>query len=145
MALLKNVSSVFCHISSLDSYSGKYQIVVSMTEEQAADAEEAGLNVKVKEFDGQTQFQATFKTKFKVLDKIKGRDGVTIVDLEGAELPRGAKVNVQYGFRNWENSQNKTKGVSQDLLGIQVLELGSIQKNEFEDMDSAGGDTEGDM
>jgi len=144
MPVLSNAKVIFCNVSSPDDYSQKYQLVVGITEEQAADAEEAGINVKTKEFDGKTQFQVAFKTKFKILHNIRGIDGVTVLDLEGGELARGSLINVQFEFKPWE-MQGKT-GISQHLTGIQVLVAETGGKNEFGDAtQAAGGDTQGDM
>lgn len=144
MSILQNASVIFCHLNKVDDYSQKYQLVVGITEEQSADAEEAGLKVKVKEFDGKTQFQVTLKTKFKILHNIRGIDGTTVLDLDGAELARGSLVNVQYDLRPYE--MNGTSGMSQHLTGIQVLKAVDGGKNEFGDVSgAAGGDVEGDM
>ena len=147
MPLLNNGKVIFCDISNKDSFSDKYQIVVGITEEQAADAEDAGLSVKTKEFDGKMQWQVGFKTKFKILHNIRAKDGQTIVDLEGGELARGSVVNVAYSMRNWVNPQTKAGGVSQDLTGVQILEQATGGMNEFGDaseFSAAGGDS-GDM
>ena len=65
MALLKNVKVLFSNVVNIDDFSGKYQTVVNLTEEQAADAEEAGVVVKTGDYQGAPQFKATFKTKYK--------------------------------------------------------------------------------
>ena len=129
MAVLRNVKVLFSNVVAIDDFSQKYQIVVAMTEEQAADAEEAGLNVKTKEYDGRTQHQATFKTKFKPV--IKGPDGQTDLDLGTSEIGRHSVVSVQYKFRDWTNMGKS--GISQDLQMVQVKEMEASNASEFED------------
>jgi hypothetical protein len=139
MALLNQVEVLFSNVLSVDDFSDKYQIVVKLTEEQAADAEEAGLNVKTKEYNGATQFVATFKTKFK--PRIVGNVANKDLDLEGSEIGRGSKVNVQYKFRDWVAPGGKT-GTGQDLIATQVLSLSAPNDMEFEDANEFGGDEE---
>lgn len=136
MAVLSKVDVLFSNVLAEDDFSGKYQIVVKLSEEQAADAEEAGLNVKTKEYNGESQFQATFKTKFK--PRIVGAVANKDLDLEGSEIGRGSKVNVQYKFREWTAPGGKT-GTGQDLIALQVLELNAPNAMEFEDSDEFGG------
>ena len=136
MAVLGKVSVLFSNVLNEDDFSNKYQIVVKLSEEQAADAEEAGLSVKTKEYNGATQFQATFKTKYKprIVGAIANKD----LDLEGSEIGRGSTVNVQYKFRDWKAPGGKT-GVGQDLIAVQVLELNAPNAMEFEDAEEFGG------
>ena len=134
MALLNQVEVLFSNVLSVDDFSDKYQVVVKLTEEQSADAEDAGLNVKTKEYNGATQFQATFKTKYK--PRIVGN--VANKDLEGSEIGRGSKVNVQYKFREWTAPGGKT-GTGQDLIACQVLSLSAPNQMEFEDANEFGG------
>jgi hypothetical protein len=136
MALLNQVEVLFSNVLSEDDFSDKYQVVVKLTEEQAADAEDAGLTVKTKEYNGATQFQATFKTKFK--PRIVGNVANKDLDLEGSEIGRGSKVNVQYKFREWKAPGGKT-GTGQDLIACQVLELNAPNQMEFEDANEFGG------
>ncbi len=136
MALLSKVEVLFSNVLAEDDFSSKYQIVVKLTEEQAADAEDAGLNVKTKEYNGATQFQATFKTKFK--PRIVGNIATKDLDLEGSEIGRGSRVNVQYKFRDWKGPSGNT-GKGQDLIACQVLELNSPNQMEFADADEFGG------
>lgn len=135
MALLNQVEVLFSNVLSEDDFSNKYQVVVKLTEEQAADAEDAGLTVKTKEYNGATQFQATFKTKFK--PRIVGNVANKDLDLEGSELGRGSKINVQYKFRKWTAPGGKT-GTGQDLIACQVLELSTPNQMEFEDANEFG-------
>lgn len=144
MSTLNNAKVIFSNLNTVDDLSKKYQIVVGITEEESADAEEAGLKVKVKEFDGKVQFQVTFKTKFKVLHNIRGIDGKTVLDLDGGELARGSLINVQYALKEYD--VNGSTGMSQHLTGVQVLKAEAGGTNEFGDAtQAAGGNTEGDM
>lgn len=137
MAVLKKVSVLFSNVLNIDDFSQKYQIVVGLTEEQAADAEAAGIKVKTKEYDGKTQYQATFKSKFR--PRIVGTVPSEDYPLEG-ELGRGSTVSVQYKLRNWK-SPTKQEGISADLNAVQVLRLESKGSMEFEDeLDEFGAD-----
>ena len=139
MATLKNVKVLFSNVVNVDDYSNKYQIVVAMSEEQAADAEAAGLIVKTKEYDGKTQYQAAFKSKFK--PRVVGADGQTDLVLTG-EVGRHSVVGVQYKFRDWVDKKGQA-GVAQDLQILQVKTLEAGNASEFEDESDfaeAGGD-----
>lgn len=127
--LLRNVEVLFSNVLHQDDFSQKYQVVVKLTEEQAADAEEAGLNVKTKEYQGETQFQVTFKTKFR--PRVVGRDPNKDFDLDNSEIGRGSEISVQYKFRDWKSPAGK-KGTSADLVAVQILELKSPNRMEFE-------------
>lgn len=133
MAVLKQVKVLFSNVVNVDDFSAKYQIVVQLTEDQAADAEAAGLNVKTKEYDGKTQYQVTFKTKFR--PRIVGTDPSKDYDLQGSEIGRGSLVSVQYRFREW-TAPGKKQGTSSDLVAVQILEMTPQGAMEFE---AAGG------
>jgi hypothetical protein len=137
MAVLKNVSVLFSNVLNEDDFSNKYQIVVSLTEDQAADAEAANLKVKTKEFDGKTQYQVTFKSKYR--PRIVGNVASQDFDLQGSEIGRGSVISVQYKFRDWV-SPSKTSGTSSDLIAVQVISLKAQGNMEFEDEDGFGGD-----
>lgn len=140
MAVLKNVSVLFSNVLNVDDFSQKYQIVVQMTEEEAADAEAAGIKVKTKEYDGKTQHQAVFKSKFR--PRIVGQVASKDFDLEGSEIGRGSKVSVQYKLRDYV-TPSKQKGTSADLVAVQILDLKSQGAMEFDDVDEFGSE-EGD-
>ena len=129
MAVLKDVKVLFSNVTNVDDFCGKYQTVVQLTEEQAADAEQAGLKLKTKEYDGETQYQATFRTKFK--PRILGADGQTDLDLNGGEMGRGSLVSIQYSFRDW--AHNGKSGTSQDLNMVQVKDMKAANSSQFED------------
>lgn len=130
MPVLKNTKVLFSNVLNVDDFSGKYQVVVEVDENQAADAEAAGLIVKTKEYDGKTQFSLQFKSKFR--PRIVERDGKTDATLEG-EIGRGSQVNIQYKFRDWVGRTGGNKGVAQDLNAIQVMDLKGNGASEFED------------
>lgn len=137
MPLLNNVKVLFSNVLNIDDFSKKYQLVVDMTEEQAADAEAAGVRIRNKEYEGKAQFQATFKTQFRppVVDPAKNPQ-----DLGGAEIGRGSLVNIQYSFRDWVSPDKTKKGTATDLAGVQVLKLQAGAGGEFEEV--AVGDTD---
>lgn len=141
MAVLKNAKVLFSNVINKDDFSQKYQIVVQLSEEQAADAEAAGLKVRTKEHEGKPQLQAVFKTKFK--PRIVGQIASKDFDLEGAEIGRGSEVNIQYKFREWTNP-SKQSGTSQDLVAVQIVDLKAVNGNEFED-EGGFGDDDGDI
>jgi hypothetical protein len=128
--VLNRVTSVFSNVSTRDSFNDKYSLVVQLTEEQAADAEDAGLAVKTKEYQGNTQYQVSFRSKFK--PEIRSPSGKDIIDLDGREIDRGAMVSVQYNFRDWTGPTGNT-GTSQDLDKIQLISDTSSSAAGFED------------
>jgi hypothetical protein len=130
MALLKGVKVLFSNVVNVDDFNGKYSIVVGLTEEQAADAEAAGINVKIKEHDGKTQYQVQFKSKFR--PRIVAPDGKSEYNLEGAELGRDSQVNVQYKFREYTTPTKQT-GTAQDLVAVQVKKIEAANSLEFGD------------
>ena len=128
---LNKAEVVFCNVTKEDSFSGKYQIVVQISEDQAADAEEAGIQVKTKEYDGKTQHQATFKSKFPPAIV----DGATKpYNLDGQEITRGSLVNIKGSFRNWTSPCKTKQGVGQDLSAVQIVELKEAGAGGFEDV-----------
>lgn len=139
MAVFKNTKVLFSNIVNVDDFSGKFSIVVEIDEEQAADAEAAGLRVKTKEYEGKTQFSMQFKSKFR--PRIVGRDGKTDLKLE-SELGRGSLVSIQYKMRDWTGRTGGTKGIAQDLGAVQVIDQKSIGASEFDELGSDEGDTE---
>lgn len=132
---LDGVHILFSNINKVDDLSGKYQVTVTMDEATAADAEAAGIPVKTKEYDGATQFQAVFKSKFR--PEVIAADGQTKVEMNGGELGRGSKINIQYSERDW-NAAGKS-GTARDLNKIQVVEMRS-NASEFDDVTAVGGD-----
>jgi hypothetical protein len=140
--LLRNASIVFCNLVNIDTFNNKYGVTVEIDEEQAADAEADGLNVKIKEYEGTSQYQVQFKTKFS--PEIKQADGKTPFDMRGEELGRGTKVNVQYSFRPWTSPDKKSSGIASDLNKIQVIALNGGGASEFGD-ESLGEMEDGDM
>lgn len=135
MPVLKNVGVLFSNVLNVDDFSQKYQIVVSLTEDQAANAEAEGIKIKTKEYEGKTQYQAVFKTKFR--PRIVGHISSKDYDLEGSEIGRGSTVSVQYKFRDWK-SPSKQTGTSADLVAVQILDLKTRGSMEFEDLDEFG-------
>lgn len=138
MPVLKNTTVLFSNVVNVDDFSQKYQIVVSLTEDQAADAEAAGIKVKTKEYDGKTQYQAVFKSKFR--PRVVGRDSSKDYELHGSEIGRGSEVSVQYKLREW-TAPGKKAGTSSDLVAVQILDLKAQGAMEFDDV---GGAEDGD-
>ena len=141
MSVLNKVEILFSNVLAVDSFSDKFQIVVKLTEAEAADAEDAGLNVKTKEYQGSTQFQCTFKTKFK--PRIVGAVANKDLDLESSEIGRGSTVNVQYKLRDWKGPSGNT-GTSPDLIAVQVLSLSAPNEMEFGDAEEFGSEENAD-
>jgi hypothetical protein len=130
MSFLNKVQVVFCNVIKIDSFTQKFQVVVQMSEDQAADAEEAGLIIKTKEYDGKTQYQATFKTKF--IPAII--DGATKPYKLDNEIPRGSTINIKYSFRDWISPCGTKKGTGQDLSAIQLVDMKEASAAGFEDI-----------
>ena len=129
MPVLRNTKVLFSNVSAMDTMKNKFSITVSLTEDQAADAESAGIRVKTKEYDGKTQFQAQFATKFpvRVVDVSKQP-----IALNGSEIGRGSDINVQYKFRNYKTPTGQS-GQAQDLTAVQVLNFMEPSDTEFDD------------
>lgn len=142
---IRKVTVLFSNVTNVDSLSKKYQLVVQLTEDQATDYEARGITVKRKEYKGEAQFRATFKTKYK--PSILAIDGKTNIDLSGGEIGRGSLINVGVSFRPWENPEKTEKGVAQDLAGVQILrqETGATSFEDETDMDLGEGSDEAEM
>ena len=139
MSVIKDVQVLFSNVVNVDDLSQKYQVVVNLNEEQAADVEELGLAVKTKEYDGKVQYRCTFKSKYK--PRVVGPDGQTDLDLGPSEVARHSLVSVQYNLRPWAHL-GKT-GTSQDLQMIQVKKMEAGNSSQFED-ESTFGETNSD-
>ena len=87
--------------------------------------------MKTREYNGDTQFQATFRSKFK--PRIVEQDGDTDLDLGASEIGRGSKVSVQYKFRPWTGPGGTKTGIAQDLQMVQVLDMQSPNASQFND------------
>lgn len=112
---------------------GKYEITLTFTEEQAADAETNGLSVTRTEYQGQTQIKAKLKTKYPLNSKnCVDRSRNPFVDDAGQirEIPRGSTVAVIYTTKPYTAFGG---GVANYLQGLQVIEENS--SIEFDDYD----------
>ncbi len=111
---------------------GKYEITITLTEEQAADAEANGLAVTRSEYQGTTQVKAKLKTKFPLnTTNCVDRTGKNpFVDDAGQvkEIPRGSTVAVIYTTKPYTAFGG---GVTNYLQGLQVIEENSMM--EFDD------------
>lgn len=124
---------------------GKYELTITLTEEQAADAEANGLSIQRSEYNGQSQVKAKLKTKFPLnssnfVGKVATRDAngkptswhPFTDDLNATrEIPRGSTVSVVYTTKPYEMMGKS--GVSNYLLAVQVIEENSAI--EFDDYD----------
>ena len=140
MPFLNNSRVLFCNILKEDSFTQKFQIVVELTEDDAADAEAAGLTVKTKEYDSKPQFQVTFKSKYPapVVDSM-----TKPYDLRGQEIGRGSIVNVKYSFRDWTSPCKTETGTASDLSAVQLVTLKEAGAGGFEEV-AAGSSEAGD-
>ena len=131
MAFLNNAQVVFCNVTKEDSFSGKFQLVVELSEDAAADAEEAGIKVKTKEYEGKTQHLATFKSQYPpaVVDSM-----AKAYDLKNQEIPRGSIVNVKYTLRDWTSPCKTKRGTATDLSALQLVDLKEASAGGFEDI-----------
>lgn len=111
---------------------GKYELVLTLNDDQRADAESNGVGINVKDYQGQEQATAKFKSKFKlekgmVVDRFKN----PYVDAEGniKEIPRGSEV-VVFATSKPYSFAGKT-GVTNYLNAIQIIE--EANSIDFED------------
>lgn len=114
---------------------GKYELTLILTSEQAQDAETNGLGVTSKEYQGQTQYTLKCKTKFPLNSKncVK-RDKTPYSDDLGnvTEIPRGSEVVVILQPKPY--SMMGKEGITNYLLGVQVVvENSALDFDDFED------------
>lgn len=105
---------------------GKYELTVTLDQEQASDAETNGLEIKRKDYNGQEQVTAKLKTKFPLstktcVDRFKKPYVDDMNDIK--EIPRGSKVAVFYTTKPYEMMGKK--GVANYLLAVQVIDENS--------------------
>lgn len=130
---------LFSNLTDFPMFQGKktdkYELTLLLDEEQATDAENDGLIVKEKEYQGNKQVTAKFKTKFRLKPKaFVDRFKKPFVDEESniREVPRGSDVFVFYTQRSITMPSGVV--VTNDLQGIQVIE--EQTGITFEDFDS---------
>lgn len=125
---------------------GKYELTVTLTEEQAADAETNGVSIQRSDYNGQTQCKAKFKTKFQpakgtVVDRYKN----PYVDDSGnlKEIPRGSEVCVHCDMKPYEMMGKK--GVTNYLRAIQIVsENSGVEFDDYsEELDLSDGEDSG--
>lgn len=113
---------------------GKYEITLTFTEEQAADAELNGLAVTRSDYQGQTQIKAKLKTKYPLNTKnCVDRAKNPFVDDAGQvrEIPRGSTVAVIYTTKPYTAFGG---GTANYLQGLQVIEENSgLEFDDYED------------
>ena len=114
--------------------SGKYELTLTLSPEEAADAETNGAGLKRKEYQGQEQCNIQFKTKFPMNDNncVDRYKKPFVDDMQSIrEIPRGSKVAVYYSTKPYEMMGKA--GISNYLLAVQVIEENSAI--EFESYD----------
>jgi hypothetical protein len=121
---------LFPNITSFPIYNGapstKYELTITLNDEQVADGETNELSYSTSEYQGNPQHKAKFKTKWKPTgDKVVDKYKKPFVDDTGTvrEIPKGSEVIVYYTQRPYEMMGRK--GVTNDLRAIQVLEESS--------------------
>lgn len=116
---------------------GKYELTLILTPEQAADAEHNGLGVTRKEYQGQEQFTIKCKTKFPLNTKsCVNRDKTPYTDDLGQvkEIPRGSEVGVILQPKPYEMMGKE--GITNYLIGVQVIhENADLEFDDFDDED----------
>ncbi len=102
---------------------GKYELTLTLDEAQFTDAEANGLGASSSEYNGNPQFKAKFKSKFKlgkkqVVDRFKN----PYVDDAGEvkEIPRGSKVVVFTTPKPYKMLGNS--GLTNYLNAVQIIE-----------------------
>lgn len=115
--------------------SDKFEFTVTLTPEQAADAESNGLGITRKEYQGQEQITAKFKSKFQLIkNKVVDRKKQPYVNVEGElqEIPRGSLVAVYCVCKPYEMLGKE--GITNYLSAIQVIEENSdVEFEDYED------------
>ncbi len=118
---------LFSNITEFPEFNGKkgdkYEITITLTAEQAADAEANGLSVTKGEYNGNEQFKAKFKTKYMPSPKAcVDRYAKPFVDSDNQlrEIPRGSTVDVVYTTKPY--SMMGKSGITNYLVALQVVE-----------------------
>ncbi len=129
---------IFSNLTKQDDFSNKFGMTIQIAPEVAIDLENlepTPVPVNSKEYQGESQQQVKFKTKYKLKrsamvqrDKSPLWPEVTSEDDEGnsvttimeSEVNRGAEVLLVARSRSWEFGGKK--GIAWDLIGIQVIE-----------------------
>lgn len=119
---------------------GKYEVTITLDEEQTADAESNGLSINRGEYQGTEQVKAKLKTKFPLNAKTcVDRFKQPFIDENGKlkEIPRGSKVAVFYNTKPYKMA-GKT-GITNYLLAIQVIdENSSVEFDDYEETEYDG-------
>ena len=109
-----NGEAVFVNLDKTEEYmgqdTGKYSIVVRVSDDDAAELEAAG--IKLRDYEGTKQRKFTTKYKIKVVDK----DGET---MSPADVTWGSKVRVKYAI----GTQHPVHGAIPYINALKVLEL----------------------
>lgn len=140
-------TALFSNIVTQPSYggtpTGKYELTITLSPEQAADAEANGLSITRSDYNGTEQVKAKFKTKYKpATNTVVDRKAKPFVDSEGnlREIPRGSQVAVF--FQSKPYTMMGKAGVTNYLQGIQVIEENSSLDFETYEDDEVPFDTD---
>ncbi len=119
---------------------GKWELTITLDDEQLSDAQANGFGIVEGEYGGQPQYKIKSKTQFKP-NKLNVVDGAKqpFVNEDGEikEIPRGSRVLVFMKHKGYEMMGKE--GVANYLQGIQVIESASAGL-EFEDFVGEGMD-----
>ena len=112
MELLESVEVAFCHLITPKKFDenseAKFEITVTMSDEQAKSLEELGIKIKTYEGKRQRTFRSRYEVRFVDREKVKQTE----------ELPRDSVVDVAYEL----GEPYGQFGNSTFLKGVQVLE-----------------------
>jgi len=120
--------STFSKVTEHDSYmgqsTGKYTLMVTLSDEDAAKLESQGIKVKTYcPEDGEPVQQRKFSSKF----------DVRVLDAEGnrfsGEIPWNSKVRVKYKLGN----EHPVHGMGTYLEAVKILELGEDSDGDDDD------------
>lgn len=128
-------SNVITKPSFKGKQSDKFELTITLTPEEALDAENNGLSISRSEYQGNEQVKAKLKSKYQLpKSKFVDRYKNPFIDESGnlREIPRGSRVNVYYNTQEYDMPNGTV--VANYLEAIQVIEENSdIDFDDYEE------------
>lgn len=128
---------IFSNLTTVDDFSNKFGMTIQIAPEAAVDLENltpVPVPVRTKEYQGESQQQVSFKTKFPLKSAAMVKrdksplwptvttleDGKEVTTITPFEVPRGSQVLLVAKSRPW--TFGGKSGTAWDLAGIQLIE-----------------------
>lgn len=120
---------------------GKHELTLILDEEQAVDAENAGLGIKRREYNGSEQVTVKLTSQFKLsADSVRDRYKNPYIGEDGQikEIPKGSTVCVHYTTKEYNIGG---KVIANYLSGVQVIEENSaLEFDDYEESEEHDGE-----